>query len=876
MGKVIPIVATIAAAVAAPYLAPYLGIGALNAGIGLTAGQGILFGRVAAFAVTTALSTVLSRAVAQKPRAASFAEEARGRTESFIGTLESHKIIYGRTRVGGLLYPIGTSDTGPGSDGSTRTGKNKFLHILTVLGGHEVEEIGDIYFNDLLVTLDGNGFVQTAPYLKDGISYARVIKHLGTSSQAADALLMAELPLLWTSAHQGKDIPYIYTRFEYSPDAFPLGRPTVSAVVKGKKVYDPRTTLTAWSDNPTLCIRDYLTSRDSANLPYGFGATADEVNDTYTSPAANVCEESVTKADGSTHDRYTCNGVLDTAVAPLDNLQQLVSSLAGAVTCPKGQFRIYAGAYDTPEATVIDESMLTGQIKVRVRVPRSELFNAVQGTFVDPLKNWKPTDFPAVTSAAFETQDNGERIFTDIQLPFTNDPEAAQRIAKLILRKAREQISVQMPLNYKGLQFAVWDTVKVNNTQMGWAEKVFRIESWSFDMTSGVSLQIKEENAASYDWGASDAEVIAAAPDTNLPDPFTVAPPVSLIITEELYVTRNGDGVKAKAVMSWTASPDAFVREYQAEMRLSTDTEWTLLPRTSATVIEALDIAPGTYNFRVKALNSLNVSSVYEQTTRQISGLAAPPTEPQNLYWSAIGGLAYLNWEPSPDLDVRIGGKYVFRYSPDTSDGWANSTTIGNAVSGNTSATVLPLKAGIYLVKAEDSSGIESTTAANVIVTQDTIYDLSVISTLTEDPTFSGSKTNCSVSGSVLTLTDSTLPGTYLHSSKMDLTTVKRVRLTAHLKAAVVNPSDLFDSRPGLFDDAEGTFDGTDTASADAVVFVRSTQTDPNGSPTWTAWNRLDSGEFVARGFDFKTELVSYDSAFNIEISELNVKAAEL
>ena len=135
----------------------------------------------------------------------------------------------------------------------------------------------------------------------------------------------------------------------------------------------------------------------------------------------------------------------------------------------------------------------------------------------------------------------------------------------------------------------------------------------------------------------------------------------------------------------------------------------------------------------------------------------------------------------------------------------------------------------------------------------------------------SSTKTNCSVASSKLSLTTTTLPGTYLFNTKMDLGSVKRVRLTAHMQAAVVNPSALFDSGVGLFDDGIGDFDGTSSAAADAVVFVRSTQTDPAASPTWTAWNRLDSSEFVARGFDFKVEMLSYDSVFNIEISQLRI-----
>jgi hypothetical protein len=221
---------------------------------------------------------------------------------------------------------------------------------------------------------------------------------------------------------------------------------------------------------------------------------------------------------------------------------------------------------------------------------------------------------------------------------------------------------------------------------------------------------------------------------------------------------------------------------------------------------------------------------------------------------------------------VRIGGKYVFRYSPTTTDGWGNSTSIGNAAPGNTNHAVLPLKPGVYLIKAEDSSGLQSSDAASVIVTQDTIIALSLVSTITQDPTFSGTKTNCTVSGGALSLTDTTLPGTYTFSSFMDLTTVQRVRLTSRIQAVVINPLDTIDSRTANID-TWTDFDGTSSADADAIVFVRSTQTDPAGSPVWTAWNRLDSGEFVARGFQFKVELVSYDSTFNISISELSVKA---
>ena len=660
----------------------------------------------------------------------------------------------------------------------------------------------------------------------------------------------------------------MYVRMQWSPDVFPNGTPNVSAVVKGKKLFDPRTSTTVWSDNAALCARDYLTT------DYGFDCDADEVNDDFWGAAANVCDEDVTLSTGGTQNRYTLNGVLDTAAAPLDNLNALVAAMAGAVTYVQGKFRGYAGAYDAPVGDITLDMVVDG-IDVVESVPRQELFNRVQGTYVDPAKGWQPTDFPPVGNDLYVTQDGGQTISRDVVLTLTNHPEAAQRIAKVLLEQGRQGIQVNLVVNHSALSFAVWDTVRFTNPALGWSNKVFRIKTLTQEGVGPITLSLQEESAASYDWANGEANRFDAAPDTTLPSPFVVAPPSTLAVTEELYVTRDGAGVKAKAVLMWLPSPDAFVREYQAEFKLTTDSVWTLLPRTTATTAEVLDIPPGTYNFRVKALNTLGASSTYATATVQVSGLSAPPTEPQHLYWSANGGLAYLNWDASPDLDVRVGGKYVVRYSPTTTDGWGSSTSLGNAIAGSVSSAVLPLKPGVYLIKAEDSSGIQSETAASVVVTQDTIYNLSVISTVTEDPTFAGSKTNCTVSGSKLTLTSTASPGTYHFATKMDLGSVQRVRLTAHLQAAVVNPSALFDSGVGLFDDGVGDFDGTSSAAADAVVYARSTQTDPAASPVWTAWNRLDSGEFVARGFDFLATLESYDAVFNIEISQLNVKAAQ-
>lgn len=983
-----PMAVPLVAAAVGYQAAGIIGVGLLNAGIGLSAGSGILIGQIGGFAIAAAINQTASKALTKKPKAQQFTSEASGRTVMVRSSVESHKIIYGQIRVSGPLVYVTTKDSGPDQLGATQNGKNKFLHMVLPLAGHEVEEIGDIYFNDTIVPLDGNGWATAAPYVRnveretstvtqvatavtveafqqggqrystltidtatahglsagqsftlagttdsrlDGtftvgsvpsstqivitnvnlpsisatggsitrkglttstVAFVRVKKHLGTTDQAADSDLISECGLAADFRLRG--IAYIYVRLEYSQDAFPLGVPNVSAVVKGKKVYDPRTATTAWSANAALCSRDYLASS------YGFGCQSDEINDTYFIAAANACDEDVALKAGGTQDRYTCNGVVDTATAPLDNLTALLTACAGTVTYVQGKFRLHAGVYDTPSGD-IDTSILASSVKLRARTPSKELFNAVKGTYLDPTKNWQPTDFPFVVNSVYEAQDGGERIYKDIELPFTQNAEAAQRIAKIILEKARQGLIVEISVFHEALKYSVFDVVTLTNPQFGWNAKPFRILKWSMaaggDRFSPIGLVLQEESSASYDWNNGEATTVDPAPDTNLPSPFEVLPPGALTVTEGTYITRSGDGVKALATMRWVPSQDALLDVYQPEYKPHSEEVWTKLPVTKAleTVVE--DITPSLYDWRVKALNTLKVSSEYSTTSRQISGLLAPPQEPQNLTISTIGGLAVLRWDLSVDLDVRIGGRIEFRHSPNESDGWTQSTSIGEAQAGTQTVVVLPLKPGVYLAKCRDSSSIESTIAASVVTSQATALAFANVDTITEHPVFSGTKTNCAVDDSGnLTLSGMGLfddipdfdsvssldyygglstTGTYLFSGGIDLGGVMPVRLTSHLAASIINQLDLIDDREENIDDWV-SFDGVTAAEADAGVFVRSTNDNPSGSPTWGAWNRLDSAEFSNRAFEFKVELASFDPAYNIAISELQVTAEEV
>ena len=79
---------------------------------------------------------------------------------------------------------------------------------------------------------------------------------------------------------------YTVVRLDLRQAEFQGGLPDISVLLKGKKLYDPRTGVTAWSNNPALVIYDYLTSPmcgvDPDDLPLSHYITA-----------ANVCDEQI-------------------------------------------------------------------------------------------------------------------------------------------------------------------------------------------------------------------------------------------------------------------------------------------------------------------------------------------------------------------------------------------------------------------------------------------------------------------------------------------------------------------------------------------------------------------------------------------------------
>lgn len=432
----------------------------------LITGQGVLFAGVlsgvplaaANFAVRAALGYALNALTSQAGAI------SRGYTVNAMGAALPHQVIYGETRVGGVVaYQTLTTATTTGD----------LLHRVICFAGHEIDSYQAIYVNGEEVTLDGSGNV-TAPAKWVGL--IRIKKYLGTDSQAADSDLVSEVTE-WTTAHQGLGIAYLYCRFKGSSN-FPNGAPVVTAKIRGRKVYDSRVPTTTWGDNPALCIRDYLTA------DFGLSETSANVNDTLFEAAADACEETVAGAD-----RYTCNGAFLLDAAPEDIIRTLLSSMGGTFWNYGGTWAVHAAEYSAP-GLALTEDDLRGNMTVATRHSRRDNFNAVSGLYRGVETEWQEESYTTATSGLFLAEDGDIPAKTELSLLFTDTDIMAQRIARTFLRRNRLQITVTASFGLRALDLKVGDTVTLTVGHLGWSAKIFEVVDWRLGIGSDLNMAV--------------------------------------------------------------------------------------------------------------------------------------------------------------------------------------------------------------------------------------------------------------------------------------------------------------------------------------------------------------------------------------------------
>ena len=724
-------------------------------------------------------------------------------------------IVYGTRKVGGNVVFLETSGT-----------DNQYLYMAVVLSEGEINGVTSLFVNDNQVTLSGtltDGTQRTVASSDvnffDESSLITVEAHFGTDSQSASTLLSTLTS--WTSNHRLRGLAYLAIRFEWNADKFG-SLPQVQAIVQGKKVYNPNLdgtltggsgshradTSTTWeySDNPILQLLDYL-----RNERFGMGIPNSYFDSNFADwqTATDVCDTNITPFSGASQiDLMDSHTVVDTSVKAIDNVKNFVRGSRSYLNFSGGKYNILVESTGSASITLTEDNIIGG-ISIQSKNKNSR-YNRVIVNFTNPDKNFQsdtaqfpPVDETGLASAdqhaTMKTADGGLLLEGRFDFSMFTSPYQAQEMAEIILRRSRTSLDVSLKADATAMDLAIGDLVNITHATPAFSAKPFRVQGMTINTDHTVSLQCTEHQDSFYTFGIQ--QEVATIPDTTLPNPFSVLPPASITLTDELIEYADGI-VITRLLITIGASTDLFVDNYEVQIKQTLDPDGNAVSDDFREIAvgkilqyQHLNVIDGaTYQVRVRAVNTIGSKSTFISTTRAIVGGVEPPSNVEDFAVELHGqDHLKLTWTPptaNSDLDISF---YEIRFqNVTTGANWINSTNLVRCPRRKCDNAIVPARVGSYLIKAVDKNGNSSAEATIVTTNISAIQAYKQVSTFTETP-------------NVLTALD-----------QMDTSFPLTVKIdpSGDTILSLDNVTN-FDDTVGNFDSVEGDFElgGTDTTS---------------------------------------------------------------
>ena len=577
---------------------------------------------------------------------------AREKMRTLRDSIHPQRFVYGEDML-----------SGPIIFGQVRGAEAEFMTIAIALTGHEIDSFQAYRLDDTdiaLTDLSGaySGDVTNGKFA----NVANVNALLGNQTQNCAASLSSGYSTLFgATTHRGLGHSYMVWEFELVEEstAYETGAPqNLRALVRGKKIYDPRLDSTnggtgthrlatpstwEWSDNPALCLADFI--RDEK---FGMKEDDSRIDWALVIAAADICDANVS-IPGGTQKRYTCNATFEATEQRGSVRDALLNAMLGRMVFTQGVWKMWAGAALAATVT-LNETNLSGSIQVQASAGSKERYNRVRGKFIDPSRNYTASTYPELRSSAYETEDGNEvRILTADFLATNNDYEA-QRKGIITLKQSRQQRIVQFTGNLSCFRVQPGTTIELDIAEYGFSGEKFFVSEWAMG-ESGIELTMVEEVDASWD-----------------------APLVGEYITRTATgVIQYGDlGVPPPSSVSAFASTDAIYLQ------------WTNPPPTTYASIEiwgsddnvrgnAVLLATVTGNeyydqlggnrtrfYWLRAINSIGVRSAWEPdlTTTTITETSLGTTGTDGN--SSIVALVYIRSASAPTTPSVNDGEYNF------------------------------------------------------------------------------------------------------------------------------------------------------------------------------------------------------------------------
>lgn len=391
-----------------------------------------------------------------------------------------------------------------------------------------------------------------------------------------------------------------------------------------------------------------------------------------------------------------------------------------------------------------------------------------------------------------------------------------------------------------------------------------------------------EHDPSKYDRIERDLKL--ETPISVIPPSDPLEPPTNLVVAEEVFLA--GGGAHTRAVLSWTPADDPLVIFYEMQYENTLGGGWVPAGNVVGVTGQVQDLSPDVYRFRVRSGDAFGRFSTWVTSDdTALLGLMAPPPDVTGFMASVVGNTAVLQWDP---VSVPNLSHYEIRYtSSQVGADWATAQIIGTGIP-NTQFFTQP-QTGTFMIKAVTVQDVESVNAALIVNGISVGPTENIVAEIDEDDEFAGTHSDTTaVPGIGVMLRDQdtmsdwttleelialsywdegfVLTGTYTFADTFDLGAVYTSNVTYQFNVYSVKAANVMASWDTLAEVVR--LSGADSSQIGFFPEMRTTNQDPTGAPTWSAWTALTPGNKSFWGAQFRLRLTTTDNAITPVVDE--------
>ena len=540
----------------------------------------------------------------------------------------------------------------------------------------------------------------------DDLSGCSYTAYTGTSTQTVDSRGSATVKGM-------RDVCYLAITLTKGDKV--SSNPTVGARVKGRKVEIWDSGISAWastkvfSKNPAAIIRDYMLL---SNVVGGCGISSAFIDDDSFGEFYDHCATHIDNGAGGTEPRYELDIIIDTKHSALDNLAKMLITCNAQIIRSGPKYKIAFEEADSTAVMAFTEDNINKDTFEYGYGKQDEMYNKIGVEWVSALEirnpkrlAWAEDELDQTTRGIREQKAEMYGIIRQSQ---------ASRMAKKMLYEGKiNDVWCQFESNMSAMHCEPYDVVSVTHSRPSWTAALFRIVQIEETDFGRARYLCTAYNSSLLDdgYGSTFDDWDYGSP----PNPFeSVTDVTNIALTEVGWANSDGTWI-INIDVTWTAPATKIelLSNYIIELKKGSDDYKSAgIAAASATTFRITGnlLTAETYYVRIK-MQSIHdiISNGRVSNSITLEGNTDAPDNVTNFSYS-WGKNIELTWGIVTNSDLE---GYEIR---NVNSGWGtdNANLIYRGLANKKVLIPSTRSPGTYYIKARNTSGVYSETAAGV------------------------------------------------------------------------------------------------------------------------------------------------------------------